>query len=378
MRCLNKGDELCVQLIVEEGVFIQRVRDQSRRYPQSASYISLLAMSPIAMIAHDAIPFINRAFGLRLSAESPRIASMRHLSKFLDSQHLDYAAYAAQVGKIRAQLKGHFKHFSGVLALINEMAADVGIAYYKGRPAYATYGIAHYMTVDDASRLLNDGGAFSQGMGYEASEAVSFLFDLAGQSFDDESLFCAPELILGANDFHFDKLAGSLEHYDVKDEAVFFFLSEILVQMTLMDVLYLAGFYTYFVWLKFAIATLCHAEDALRVFSSYTYKQENQCRYSDDFRHALGCLFGKGHRKKIKKMKRLRNALVHYDFESDLVAGAGTDAVPMETLAVAVREAMGMNLDEFNTFLADARAVFVSNLGELIDFPAYDPGKNQF
>jgi hypothetical protein len=112
-----------------------RLADRSHRSRGSGGTLGEGTL--IAVIEHDAIPFVNKAFGGDFPKEDARLSQMRNLTKSLNSKYLNYQEYSKQANIIMQQLKFHFKHYQGPLAfLLNPFTPDVGVTYYQGMPIY--------------------------------------------------------------------------------------------------------------------------------------------------------------------------------------------------------------------------------------------------
>ena len=126
-KCLTSGDLISLALIKEEGLFFCRLLNQYKNYPESAATLSLVAIPYIAVIEHDAIPYLNKTFNINLKRVDSRLSHIRHLTKTLSSGYLDYCEYSNQVAIVIQQLQSHFKSHNGIFAsIMNALQPDVG------------------------------------------------------------------------------------------------------------------------------------------------------------------------------------------------------------------------------------------------------------
>ena len=346
--------------------------NQRKKHPDSAAALFLVATPLIAIIEHDAIPFINRTFGLSLQLESPELTRARHLAKSIDSKHLDYPEYSRQVQAILRQLNERFKNHTGVLgSILNKVQPDVGICYYRGMPIYGTYTVAHYLTKDNPSILGIDGGAYAKEMGYSAGTTGAVLYYFAAKVFPDKSRLEAPEFQTDSNNFSFSSLMKPLTKIGVEDIAVYFLLSELMMQVASVKALHEGGFFSDVLWLKFATISLYHAHRAIEAFTGYSHLPENAQTYPGEFSQGLSSVLDRSDRKLLKKAKPLRNALIHYDFKPSMVPDDVGHLDSMEILAHAVKSSLGMEIDEYCNFLSVTTDRLTANISSLIHFPTY-------
>lgn len=378
-RHISQRDSFSYLLLVEEGLFLRRLMHQHKNYPRSSATLALIALPFIAVIEHDAIPFVNKTFGVNLPREDPKLSQMRHLTKSLDSKYLDYHEYSEQAKVIMQQLKSHFKHYRGPLAsLLNSLTTDVGVSYYQGVPIYATYTVVHYLTTNNSALLDSDNGTYSEGLGYEAGKAGTFLYALAGKQIDDDALFMAPEFLTDANDFDSNKMMNPIASHGIDDRVAFFFLSELMMQLASVEALHSGGFFDDPLWMKFATASLYHAYKAIGVFSGYAHDPSCNRSYPSDFLDEVSALFNREERKMLKRVRPLRNALVHYDFGPVLVPDVSDKMTPHEVLGESIGTSLGITVDEYYAFLTAMCSKLIKEISDLIKFPAYDTKRDPY
>ena len=373
---LTSGDLISIELIKEEGLFFCRLMNQQRNYPISAATLSLVAMPYIAVIEHDAIPYLNKSFNTNLKQVDTRLSRIRHLTKTLSSGHLDYHGYSIQATAILQQLQSHFKSHKGILApILNAFQPDVGICYYRGIPVYATYTVTHLLSTGGREVLLDDDGRYSREIGYAAGTAAAFLYSFAKSCVKDEATFDAPEFVVTANDHHFDRISSTITARSFGDRTLFFFLTDLLILLQSAKALYLGKLFGDLLWLKFATINLFSVCEAVKVFSNYARTNNNK-PYPQDLLNDISLLVGRDERKKIEKAKRLRNAMIHYDFKPEMMPNATSGAKPDDLIEASINTVMHMSTDEYLHFLDSTVEAIAERISTLIEFPTCNERSN--
>ena len=75
---ISAADVVCSKLLVEEGIFVQRIMHQHNTYPRASSVLALVVMPFLALIAHDSIPYLEKKYGLSLPKENSDFVRIRH------------------------------------------------------------------------------------------------------------------------------------------------------------------------------------------------------------------------------------------------------------------------------------------------------------
>ena len=162
------------------------------------------------------------------------------------------------------------------------------------------------------------------------------------------------------------------------DEHAFFFLSEQLLRLSSIKALRKSGFLEKTLWLKLNTVYLFHAYKAIESFIGFAHKPSQKFIYSRDFLSQCSEVFSRDEKKQIKKMKKLRNAFVHYDFE-DLIDSTVSSSRNFDLLLeTAIESTMKMSLSQYESFLSTAVDKAIINLKAITGFPEYDPRRNVF
>ncbi|WP_165062059.1 hypothetical protein [Adlercreutzia sp. ZJ154] len=106
---ITAADAICLELLIEEGIFVQRIMHQHNNYPDSSSILVLTVMPFLALIEHDSIPYLERRFGFQLPRESQDLARIRHKTKSIDSRYLNYRKYSKEAAGIIKANRENFR-----------------------------------------------------------------------------------------------------------------------------------------------------------------------------------------------------------------------------------------------------------------------------
>lgn len=160
-----------------------------------------------------------------------------------------------------------------------------------------------------------------------------------------------------------------------KDDAIFFFLSELLMLLVSVDVLFKAGFFTDAVFIKYSCLSLDHVARALQIFTTFTRTHAELDLCTNGFLSEVERLIPREDKRWIKRAHPLRNAFMHYDFSEKLVSDPSGCSSSWSILDIACNNQMGLDLQGFKTELMAARSKLERSLCELIAFPRFDPLK---
>lgn len=373
----SPNDIICTRLLLEEGAFLQRMANQHRDRPNESPGLSLTAFPFLALIEHDAVPYLETKCGIRLSHESKELKRTRHRTKSLNSRFLKYENYSEEARKVILASSQHFSK-TGIARLFPTVKSnDVGISFFEGMPVYSTHIVSYKFgkTISPVDEDESEKQYFLE-YGYGAGSAGSILVALADQHIQDKALFSARPFRLTANDFSYDELIKPLARKGVEDEVVFFFISEILTQIASVEALRRAGFLDDLLWIKLSTYCLFHAEKALGSFSGFVHKKEHASLYPDEFVHELSLIISREERKRIKSSRKLRDSFVHYDFKELTARLDSKNEGLWKLLDIVIYRAVDMNLQEYAHFLSATSAELISRLSRLIDFPPYDSQRN--
>lgn len=236
----------------------------------------------------------------------------------------------------------------------------------------------HYLTTDNPALLDSDNMMYSEELGYNAGKTGAFLYKLAEEQIDRDTLFIAPEFQTNAKDFYLCKLVNPLVSHGIHDRVVFFFFSELMIQLTSVKALHAGGFFGDPLWMKFATTSLYHAYKAIDVFSGFARSPSCNKSYPPDFLNKVSALFNCKERKLLKDIRPLRNALIHYDFDADLVPNVSDKMTSYEVLGESIDTSLNMTVDEYHAFLTAKCAKLIKDISDLIEFPPYDAKKELY
>ena len=374
---ISAADVICSKILVEEGIFIQRIMHQHNTYPDAASALTLTVMPLLALIEHDSIPYLEKKYNLNLPKESQDLVRIRHKTKSIDSRYLNYQEYAKGAARIIEISKKSFKEKGIARFLPSSLVKNIGISYFNGMPIFSTFSVANVLDDNDES-LWNNSKEYCSSVGYYAGSTCAIHYCLAEQLIEDKRLFLSNEFTVTANDYTYSSLVNKKMIEKTNDECVFFFLSEQLLRLSSIKALQESGFLEKTLWLKLATIYLFHAHKAIENFIGFAYKPSEKFTYSRILLSQCSEVFSRDEKKKIKKMKKLRNAFVHYDFEC-LIDTAVSNSRNFDFLLETVIESvMGMNLSQYELFLSTAIDRTVINLMTITGFPEYNPKCNVF
>lgn len=374
---ITAADAICLELLVEEGIFVQRIMHQHNNYPNSSSILALIVIPFLALIEHDSVPYLEKKFGLQLPRESFDLARIRHKTKSIDSRYLNYREYSKEAARIIEANRENFRKKGIARMLPSSLVKDVGISYFDGLPIYSTLSVANYLD-DKCGLLWNNSKEYCGSVGYSAGSTCALHYCLAEQLIQDRHVFESHEFVVTANDYVYTSLVGDGIKEQTNDECAFFFLSDQLLRLSSIEALRKGGFLENILWIKLATVYLFHAYRAIESFIGFAYQPTPNLFYSRSFLALCSNIFSRAEKKKLKKMKKLRNAFVHYDFE-DLIDAALSDSRDFVFLLNSVLESrVEMGLTQYESFLSDLLNNATIALREVTRFPEYNPMHNVF
>lgn len=371
---LDSRDLFSWQLIIDEGLFIGRIVRHAEKFPNEAIALDITALPFIAVAVHDAIPFINKKLGLHIPQEDLRVTRIRHMTKSLSSNKISFYDYLLEARAVIDQLNKQF--YSGPFpALLNRFRNNIGITYYGELPCYATYSSTHLFTKDSSELLSSKNNDFSYEIGYHSGLSGGYLYRFSQSFYTDQSVFDVSAFETRSNDRRFEDIVKKVKCIGCKDDAIFFFLSELLMLLVSVDVLFEAGFFTDAVFIKYSCLSLDHVARALQIFTTFTRTHEELGLYTDGFLSEVEGLIPREDKKWIKRAHPLRNAFMHYDFSGKLVPDPSGCSSSWTILDIACNNQLGLDSQGFKTELMAVRSKLERSLCELIAFPQFDPLK---
>ena len=186
---LTVRDSFSCLLLEEEGLFFQRLLYHLEHYPKVNGVIGLIEVPFAALICHDALPFVNKKFGVGLREDYDEVTRIRHQMKSFDPKFFSFEDYSRDVESILDDLNHQMKNHTGPFApVINALQTDIGIYYYRAVPICATYSVSYY--VAPKNKLITSEKAMMTG--FETGQAAAFLYCLAGEHYEPQEFDVPP------------------------------------------------------------------------------------------------------------------------------------------------------------------------------------------
>ena len=371
---LDSRDLFSWRLIIDEGLFIGRMVRHAEQFPNEAIALDITALPFVAVAVHDAIPFINKKLGLHIPVEDLRVTRIRHMTKSLSSNKMSFYDYLSETRAVIDQLNKQF--YGGPFPrILNRFRNNIGITYYDELPCYATFSSIHLFAKDFSELLGSNATGFPYEIGYHSGLSGGYLYRFSQSFYTDYSVFDVSAFETRSNDRRFEDMVKKVNCIGCIDDAIFFFLSELLMLLTSVDVLFEAGFFTEAVLIKYSCLSLDHVARALQIFTTFarTHAELDLC--TNGFLSEVERLIPREDKKWIKHAHPLRNAFMHYDFSEKLVPDPSSCSSSWSMLDMACNNQMGLNSQGFKTELMAVRSKLERSLCELIAFPRFDPLK---
>lgn len=371
---LDSRDLFNWRIIIDEGLFIGRIVRHAEKFPNEAIALDITALPFIAVAVHDAIPFINKKLGLHVPLEDLRVTRIRHMTKSLSSNKMDFYDYLSEARAVIDQLNKQF--YGGPFpTLLNRFRNNIGITYYGEVPCYTTFSTIHLFTKDSPELLCSKATDLSYEIGYHSGLSGGYLYRFAQSFYADRSVFDVSAFETRSNDRRFEDMVKTANCIGCKDDAIFFFLSELLMLLVSVDVLFEAGFFTEAVLIKYSCLSLDHVARALQAFSTFARTHAELGLCTNGFLSKVEGLIPREDKKWIKRAHPLRNAFMHYDFSEKLVPDPSGCSSSWTILDIACNNQLGLDSQEFKSELMAVRSKLERSLCELIAFPRFDPLK---
>lgn len=371
---LDSRDLLSWRLIIDEGLFIGRIVRHAEKFPNEAIALDITALPFIAVAVHDAIPFINKKLGLHIPPEDLRVTRIRHMTKSLSSSKMDFYDYLSEARAVIDQLNKQF--YGGPFpTLLNRFRNNIGITYYGELPCYATFSSVHLFTKDSSELLGSSATSFPYEIGYHSAFSGGYLYRFSQSYYADRSVFDVSAFETRSNDRRFEDLVKKVKCIGCKDDAIFLFLSELLMLLVSVDVLFEAGFFTDAVFIKYSCLSLDHVARALQIFTTFARTHEELDLCTNGFLSEVERLIPREDKRWIKRAHPLRNAFMHYDFSEKLVPDSSGCSSSWTIFDIACNKQLGLDSQGFKSELMAVRSKLERSLCELIAFPRFDPLK---
>lgn len=309
-------DDCSLLIFVDEGCLFQKLLLHSKKLPDSTPYLMNTVFPFCGLIVHDSTRFVRDNFEPSFHLDSQSVNRLRNAAKLLSSTNLSVEEYAAEVQQIANCLNEQFKNHIGIFSNLKySVQPDVGISYYKGKPVYTTFTISRYLAKYSSEGVA---GIFdpstAESMGYDIGQAASPSYYTVEALGIDSSMLGIQEFCLTSRDFHYSNLLKPIVEHGLSNPVYFFMLCEGLMQLNSITTLRDSEFFSDFLEIKMTTAVLVALEKSLSKLSRFAMGHAEFERDPTKTNYILSKIIPRNQRKVIKKAKKLRNALIHYDF----------------------------------------------------------------
>ena len=367
---VSKRDSFSFRLLIDEGLFFRRLIWHQQHFPSSSANLMLVAFPFMAVIEHDSVPFAEKLCGEKLTSEDWRLKRTRHLTKALSSSRIDFEKYSQRAHAVVSDLgKSMRTHVGFAAEILNRIQTDVGITYWQGTPVYSTYTAAHLLTEDAPAILGTNGGRYCSELGYNAGKSAALQYRLTDCFIQDKEQYSVEEYRTFSNDYRFSKLCWSLSYRIDDAVGVFFLLSELMMQLGAVSSLRDAGFFELSVWVKFQTIVLFHTHKSAEALSGYLRTQDDLAT-ATEFSRDLDGILSRDEKRGVKRIRTVRNALIHYDFSEKNFPKLKESENPWALLEDAIARSTGCSLPEYIDFIDTVGEKYRQGIMRLLDFPA--------
>lgn len=368
MKESSNLDQCSLFLMLEEGIFFQKLKMHSEKYPDSTPFLMIVAIPFCSLIVHDSVKTIRKYFNPSFCVNSQSVARLRYATKALSSKGVRVEEYSEEVARMMECLGKKFKRYSGVFGdLFNGMQPDVGIGYYGEKPVYTSFCTARYMMKAGDGRAENlFSPEFERAIGYDIGQAAapsyhaSKMIGMATKSLEFGEFSCE------SFDYHSSNLLQSFSESGLTSLTCFFMLWEMLCQLNAIDALRDSSFLNDALEIKLTLASLFSLNKSIEKLSGYMHHAPEFELCPEKASRVLSGTIPREHRKVINRTKDLRNALVHYDFRGLLGEDICQEATAEEILDLATAKAVQMNAVDLLGWLRDTRAEVSKNLEKVV------------
>lgn len=373
---LTGSDALCVELLIEEGVFVRRLVRHSELYKEKGIDLGLFVFPLLAIIEHDAILYINRKWGCAIDPEDQKITNIRHYRKFFDGK----ISYEEVQKRALGTLMDSKNCFNGnrIRRHLGWSKPDVGIMYYQGKAVGSTFSIFNSscgaLSLPESTR--DDGGART--LGFEMGSAARFLVSFADVCRPEDPGSIVSFFDITANDHRFELIFERFASEITTDRVAYCFLAELMMSINLINSLYRGEILDDLLFIKLITINMHHTFRAISGLEREVRTSSNGGAYSDNFKKFLSGLIERSDKKKLASIRPLRNAFMHYDFEK-ILGNEESENVWLEAiLDRAVNTCLGVDLHGYLNWIYLLSEETAQRIANLLAFPAYNPQKNVF
>lgn len=373
---LTGSDALCVELLIEEGVFARRLVRHSELYKEKGTNLVLFVFPLLAIIEHDAIVYLNKKWGCAIDPEDQKITNIRHYRKYLDGK----ISYEDVQERILGTLIDSKNCFNGnrIRRCLGWSTPDVGIMFHQGKAVGSTFSILNSscgaLSLPESAR--DDGGART--LGIEMGKAASFLVSFADVCRPEDLGSVVSFFDITANDHRFELIFERFASEMTTDQVVYCFLADLMMSINLINSLYRGEILDDLLFIKFITINMHHIFRAISGLECEVRTSSNGEVYSDNFKKFLSGIIERSDKKKLASIRPLRNAFMHYDFEKIL----GTEELENVRLELildrAVNACLGVDLHGYLNWIYSLSEETAQRITNLLAFPAYNPQKNVF
>jgi hypothetical protein len=366
-------DSCSLLIFIDEGRMFHQLIDQQKRFPNAASILMLTALPFCALTAHDSLRFAKKFTPEPVPMDSAAVSRLRNYSKSLSDKGMSVKEYAETVEKIHATHSSEMKSHTGLFAnVLNAIQPDVGIHYYDGMPILTTYVTARYIGIDGTS----DPEVIQQ-LGFDIGCAAALNFATADAIRMDPQAYESQEFKTTSRDYQYGLLRKPLEQKGLSYSACLPLLSEILVQINSVIALRKANIFSDPLFLKFGTAVLITANQSISKLCAYIGKDPEAFGCTTEGVTNLSGLIPRETRTAIKHVKKLRNALIHYDFPGLIGQEACEGKLAGEILNQGIR-AIGFKDDlEYLDWLSNTMKSCGERITGFIELPRIDTRGNE-
>jgi hypothetical protein len=294
---------IALSLLIEEGRLISILFDMISCKAHCAPLLSLSIMPYLALIGRDARQYLNKRLGANLPQETTRVAELRHHCKYLDNK-MSVTEYCTRAKQFSVSQSEYFR----------EGDYDASIWYVDGI-AVGSSLITAVLIEDELGKYASDldSGKRVKEIGTEVGNLTSaFLYTLS-ERFNLKKDYTEPSV--RAYDFRQEDLMKAIRELNrgVSADGFFFLLLDIALSLNVVRMLDRYGITRELLSLKLLLIALYHAVSSIQKLINQSYgRSTDKIAVSDDLIREINGLITRENRKRITRLARLRNEMVHY------------------------------------------------------------------
>lgn len=365
------ADSCSLLLFAEEGRMFNLIVDHADRFPEQSPHLMLAILPFCAITVHDGVRFARKHFDSSLPFDSEDINRLRNRTKSLSENGLSFRDYSEKTVVLVAELSSYMKNHTGLLGpILNAIQPDTSIVYHDGLPILASYVHARYVEKRHGESSLLPGRDESHQIGFDIGKAASINCKVAESAGLKADNCKAEKFTTVSRDLHFSRLLAPLASKEIRNEACFFMLSELLTQINSVEALHRSGFFSDLLYLKFQSAALLTAVRSMKSFVNSAISSPAEFGCTEDGIKLLSLAIPRKTRKAIEKAESLRHAFIHYDFLTLVGKRECRDKPPLAILEEGIQKTMGFSTKEYYATLQDAATCVSKRIAEIIELPS--------